>query len=185
MSESYGFFDSDSNDVRQYRADEFTEFFRNFFTSGVCSGLGITTQGGMNIGINTGYSVLKGYYYKNDTLLLMSLSAADTNLPRVDRVVLRLDLVARTIHANIKKGAPASNPTPPTLQRDQTVFEISLAKISVPAAASNIQIANITDERYNSDVCGAAGAIVRPLTVLSSAQPANLVAGDIWIQYLG
>lgn len=156
MSQTYGFFNSAAEDTRQYRAEEFAELFSSFFKSGVANttsgiGLKVSAGAGMTINIDSGYSILNGYYYKNDSSLSLNIDAADSSLNRIDRVVLRLDLVARTIKAAIKKGNIASFPTAPVLQRDSSVFELSLAQVKIVAKATTVII---LDERLDNSVCG-------------------------------
>ncbi|GFZ32567.1 hypothetical protein CSC2_30930 [Clostridium zeae] len=156
MAQTYGFFNSATGDTRQYRAEEFAELFSSFFNSGLAntgSGIGLKVNAGtgMVVNIDSGYSVLKGYYYKNDTSLSLSIDAADSVLNRIDRVVLRLDFVARTIKAVVKKGSLASTPVAPVLQRDSSVYELSLAQVKVNAKATTVVI---VDERLDKNVCG-------------------------------
>lgn len=156
MAQSYGFFNSATGDTRQYRAEEFAELFSSFFNSGLANtgnGIGLKVNGGtgISVSVDPGYAILKGYYYKNDTSLSLSIDAADTTLNRIDRVVLKLDLVARTIKAAIKKGSVASTPIAPSLQRDSSVYELSLAQVRVNAKATTVVV---TDERLDSSVCG-------------------------------
>lgn len=184
MAESYGFFDSGTNDLRQYTANTFAEYFKNFFSTGVNNGLQIIALSGMNVSLAQGFAVILGYFYKNDGSFSIVIDSADPNLPRVDRIVLKLDLTARTIHVEVKKGATSSSPVVPSLQRDSNIYEISLAKINVLAGITAITAANITDERYDYSVCGISSSIVKPLTVLNAMQPTNLIQGDIWVQYI-
>lgn len=184
MAESYGFFDNGTNDTRQYTANSFAEYFKSFFTTGVSSGLKVIASTGMNVSLPQGFAIISGYYYKNDGALNLKIDNADSNLPRIDRIILRLDLAARTIRAIIKKGTTSSSPAPPSLQRDSNIYEISLAKINVLAGVSSIGASNIIDERYDPTVCGLSSAVVRPSTVLNAAQPTNLLQGDIWVQYI-
>ncbi|MCM8710545.1 hypothetical protein M2651_05830 [Clostridium sp. SYSU_GA19001] len=183
MAESYGFFDSGINDTRQYTANTFAEYFRSFFTTGVSSGLQISATSGMNVSLAQGFAIIQGYFYKNDGAFAIAIENSDPNLPRIDRIVLKLDLIARTIHAVVKKGNTSSSPFAPSLQRDSNIYEISLAKIYVSAGATTISASNITDERYDLSVCGLASAIVKPVIILNAVQP-NLTQGDIWIQYI-
>jgi hypothetical protein len=156
MAQTYGFFNSASGDTRQYRAEEFAELFSSFFNSGLANngngiGLKVSLGSGMSVNIDLGYAILKGYYYKNDTSLNLGIDAADVSLSRIDRIVLRLDQVARTIKAVVKKGAENASPSAPELQRDNSIYEISLAQIIVNAKATALII---KDERMNKEVCG-------------------------------
>lgn len=54
----------------------------------------------------------------------------------------------------VLKGTAASTPVAPALTNNSLLRQISLAQIAIPAAASKITSANITDERLDSTVCG-------------------------------
>lgn len=186
MAESYGFFDSSESDKREYSASIFSEYFSKFFQTGLLNGLGVSPEGNnMKINVGIGFANILGYFYKNDTAYELSIDSADSSYIRIDRIVIRLDLVARTIKTIIKKGVAASSPITPTLQRDLTVYELSLARINIPPGTMSLTNAMIIDERFDAAVCGLATATVRPLIVSSTVQPNNLISGDIWIQYLG
>lgn len=156
MAQNYGFFNSAAGDTRQYKAEEFAELFSSFFNSGIAnrgSGIGLKVNAGtgMLVNIDVGYAIIQGYYYKNDTSLSLNIHASDTILNRIDRVVLKLDLVARTIKATVKKGSSASSPIAPGLQRDSSVYELSLAQIKVNAKSTTV---TVVDERLDDKVCG-------------------------------
>jgi hypothetical protein len=156
MAQTYGFFNSATGDTRQYRAEEFAELFSSFFNSGLAntgSGIGLKANAGtgMSVNIDSGYGIVKGYYYKNDTNLSLSIDAADSALNRIDRIVLRLDLAARTIKTAVKKGSLASTAVAPLLQRDSSVYELSLAQVKVNAKATTVVV---LDERLDKSVCG-------------------------------
>lgn len=156
MAENYGFFDNAPGDVREYSATEYAELFNTFFNSGVANiggaiGLKVLTGASLSINVEIGFAILKGYYYKNDTVINKTLDAADSTLDRIDRVILRLDYINRTIIAAVKKGTISSSPIPPALQRDSSIYELSLAQAFIKAKATT---AVITDERLDPEVCG-------------------------------
>ena len=103
---------------------------------------------------SAGMAMLQGYWYANTESLTLPVQAASATLPRIDRVVLRLDLTseARNIGLAVITGTPAISPYPPNLTRDDNVYELSLAQLSIPAGA--VAVASVTDERYNGAVCG-------------------------------
>lgn len=155
MAESYGFFNSAVNDMREYNAEDFAELFSSFFSSGISnegSGAGLkVTDNNLDLTIGVGYAIIKGYYYKNDTPLLLGVDGPDPILNRIDRVVLRLDLNSRTIKVKIKKGNTASTPIVPSLERSSSAYELGLAQVKVIAKSTKLVI---TDERLDKDVCG-------------------------------
>jgi hypothetical protein len=160
--ERYRFFDSvDGEDERQYTADEFAEYFRQFIRNGIFTGgdnLKVETdEQDMKVFIKPGYAFIEGYLYKIDTEpLVMQHNIADPSLNRIDRIVIRLDktLENRYVKAFILEGTPAETPQVPELTRNSNVYEISLAQIEIIAGKSFIESYQITDERLNNDVCG-------------------------------
>lgn len=130
-------------------------------TSGVhaSDALGVTAPGGMVVNVGKGVAWLKyaeftGAAYANTETKAMQISAADANLPRIDRIVVRYSKATNTIALAVSKGTPASTPTPPDIVRDSATHEISLAQVRVNAGATAIASSNITDERLNNAVCG-------------------------------
>lgn len=149
MAEHFRFFNSTEQDPREYQASEFAEYFSRFLTDGVYTenglmGLKVSTISGFNIKVSPGYAFIRGYLYKNDADILFTLDSSDTVLDRIDRVVLKLDIVNRTMNIQLKKGSMGSNPMPPTLIDDASVKELPIAQIRVIANSTS---GIIKDER--------------------------------------
>lgn len=161
--EQYGFFDSTAGDAREYADADMSRFTRILARSGVRelgSNLKVeTASDGLKVKIGYGTALVQGYYYElaNDGggQKIMALETATSN-PRIDRLVLRLDLntSARTVGLRLLKGTEANSPTAPALTRTERIYEISLAQVRVGVGASAITAANITDERADDAVCG-------------------------------
>lgn len=170
MAEHYRFFDSiDGEDERYYTADEFAEYFRQFLSSGVYAkdnqaGLRVEANGeNMQVKITKGNAFIEGYMYKVDTEpLVLTVDTADPTLDRIDRVVIRLDktLEKRYIKAFVLTGTPDMEAKVPTLTKNENIYEISLARITVTAGKSFIEQMQITDERSNEDVCGFVSSLI-------------------------
>src|SRR5699024_8023820 len=77
-------------------------------------------------------------------------------LDRIDRIVLRLDLrnSERNILLHIKEGEPAENPEAPELQRDNFIYELSLARVRIRANTSSLDPNDLTDDRYYEEYGG-------------------------------
>lgn len=149
---------------REYRADEFAEYFGLFLSDGLFSvdgkaGLKVLVNEGMEVSVDIGYAFIKGYMYKNDSLLPITIDTADQNLDRIDRVVIRFDEVAREIRTKIKKGTPSSSPQPPELESTDAVKELSLAQVKIKKGITSISSADITDERLTS-TCGLVNSLI-------------------------
>ena len=132
MAIKSGLFNSVAGD-RRYKAEDFADYFATFISNGVfpnpSTGLQVIANGNMNIVIRMGKAWIFGYYLTNDADYNLKIDVADGVLNRIDRIVLRLDYAKRMIYPSIKKGAYASSPVAPTLQRDPDAYEIALADI--------------------------------------------------------
>ena len=139
-------------------------------TSGVFGAdgnLSVTANGDMTVSVSDGVGWLAndkadGTVFWNDTKeqtggeLQLEIPLADPILPRIDRIVVSWDTVDYAVKPRIEvlKGAAASSPAAPALTNNGLLRQISLAQISVAAAASKIAASDITDERLDADVCG-------------------------------
>ena len=152
-----GFFNSVSGD-RKYDAGKFAEYFASFIGNGVfpnpSTGLQVAANDDMTITVKAGKAWIKGYILVNDDDYILNLDPADGVLNRIDRIVARYDTVDREIRLEVKKGAFASSPVAPALQRDADAYELALADIAVNKGAISITQASITDLRLNTSLCG-------------------------------
>ena len=164
MQIKYGLFDSAGADERIYVAEQVAVIFRALALSGVTdidAHLKITSAlNGMQVNMAAGMAMVNGYIMHavedGGGVYAMTLNAGGTQ-PRIDRIVVRLDLStdSRQVVPAIKQGTPAAAPKPPEVTREGEVYEISLAQIYVAAGANEITNAQITDERADENVCGA------------------------------
>lgn len=109
---------------------------------------------------------------KYNSKLKLQPEIADPLRPRVDRVVVTwetTDYVALPT-VTILKGAAASSPQPPALTNNALQRQISLARISIPAGATSITGAMITDERLDETVCGIVTGTIEFDTTVMQAQ---------------
>ncbi len=161
-----GYFDAVGDD-RIYQADEFAMGRRVYLTDGIRNGgenLRVTAPGtGMTVQLGYGVGMIKGYHYylmDDDTgKLTLTLDEADAQ-KRYDRVVLRLDtgVDKREIYADVVKGTPGGGA--PALVRDGNVWELSLALIEIGSTTTIITQAEITDERYDPELCGLINSLI-------------------------
>ena len=159
MAEHSLFFNSEFGD-RVYTASDFANYFSTFIRNGVMLGgafLRISRTIGLGVRLSQGKAFINGYLYDNrDAAKDMTLQSAHPSLPRIDRIVLRLDLrqEGRAITAAVKTGVAASAPIAPVLQRDNEIWEIGIADIRVNAGVSELLSSNITDIRADTNICG-------------------------------
>lgn len=154
MSESSGFFVSSGGD-RVYTPSWLAGYIEALVTTGVYSDeLGVSPGEGMEVSVAAGRAWVKGYLYLNDAPASFDITLADATLNRIDAVVLRLDLTARSIHLAVVQGSYGTEPTAPTVTRNNDVYELKLANISVPAGTTAITQQLIQDCRLDDQVCG-------------------------------
>lgn len=163
MSLTYGFFDavydSDSGTYdRTYTAEQFSTYLKGIISDGVVANVGnqlaVSPNSGMTIQVGTGRMFINSRWMDNDTVIDLTVGAANGALPRKDIVVARLDYSGRAIGITVKAGTAAATPTAPSVQRDSTYYEMELAEINVKAGATAITAADITDKRADQTVCG-------------------------------
>lgn len=148
----YSFPWNDVHGDRLYDADDFMRFFAAFLKTGVVmsykGGLRVrSAQNGMNIQVGSGSAVIEGSSYLNDADIGIQVNVASSIQDRVDSVVLRMDKNTRTTQLFYKPGDT-------TVARNDTTYELQLAKISVKTNATQITDADITDMRSDFTVCG-------------------------------
>lgn len=88
--------------------------------------------------------------------LALAIDAADAVYNRIDRVIVEWNTPNYTDWPVVRvlKGTFATKAVAPALTNDSTTRQISLAKISIKAGATEISAADITDERLDAAVCG-------------------------------
>ena len=148
----YSFPWNDVNGDRLYDAEDFMRFFAAFLKTGVVmsfkDGLRVrSSQNGMNIQVGAGSGVLAGSSYINDEAIAIQVNVASSIQDRTDSIVLRMDKNARNTYLFYK-------PSDTTVVRNDILFELQLATLSVKMNATQITDADITDTRSNSEVCG-------------------------------
>lgn len=152
--EKFSFF-NDINDDRVYYAEDFARHLKKYFTNGIFNNeLKVIANNDMTITIKEGDANIEGYRYTNTGDLVKTIDNADGTLNRIDNVVLRLDLTNRLISAQIIKGTFADKPVEPELVRTSTIYDLRIAKISIPAGTTTITQDLITDTRFITSDCG-------------------------------
>jgi hypothetical protein len=155
-------FDSTAGD-RSITSADFAQLFETLADDGYVANEGTqlavteAVPPAMTVVVGTGAAWVQGRFLQiYNTSETLTIGAADPTNPRIDRIVIRRDLADRRMELAVKPGipSPATNVEPPALQRDDTIWEISLAQVRVDPGAVAIYTANITDERNNDAVCG-------------------------------
>lgn len=149
MAEQYhGFWDGGA----LYGQVEFNRYFDRIYESGVS----VRADGSMEYEVKKAsattltvagdsFAIIKGFYRYTPADMTVTVPAGN----RRDRVVIKMDKTRRMVYEPQLKQGTAS--TPPALQRDNNVWEISLAQITVNTSG----IVSVTNERTDKNLCGA------------------------------
>lgn len=159
MAQKSGFFNARLNAGiydRTYNADDYCDNLAVVISNGVLrstdNDLKVTASG-LNLTVNTGRAWIEGHYYKNDSSYSLPAVIAPTGGSRIDRVILRLNknIAVRSISLQYLTGTAATSPVAPALTRDDNIYDICLAEITVNANASNV---SVKDTRSDKTICG-------------------------------
>lgn len=155
MAEKSSFFDSVNAD-RVYYAADWASHMAEYFTNGIFNnGLKVVANNDMSVSIQLGAANVNGYKYKLDTSpKVIDVANADGILNRIDNIVIRLDIPNRQVTVEIVQGNFSENAVAPALTRGTSVYDLRIAKISIPAGTTAITQNLITDCRFNSNDCG-------------------------------
>lgn len=157
---------------------------RRFLNTGVIAGdldqLAVSADGlTRSVTVATGHAFIEGFFYRNDAAKNIPLDAADATNPRIDRIVVRMDRTANTAVAQFVKGTPAASPTAPALTLTDTVFDLLLADVTVPATAGVIVAENVTDRRTLvrnlTEAAASAAYVAKATPVLGYAQSVTTI----------
>ena len=159
MALESGFFNSVNGD-RKYNAEDIGRYFDNILSSGIykriTNSMLVSAGSGMTLTVAPGAGLIDCHWFRAKAAETVTIPTANAVLPRFDAVVVRLDKSdsVRSITLDVVSGTPDSSPVEPTPVRDETVHELVLALVYVPAGATSIVAANITDVRDNEWYCG-------------------------------
>lgn len=154
-----GFFNSIQGD-RRYNAEQMSRYFDKIIGNGVfsnpSSNLQVLASSGMTVKVSPGRGWINCHWIDNDSDYLITLDQSNIVLPRIDSIILRMDLrdSGRSITVEKITGTAAETPQAYAPVRNEEVHELVLAQIAVGADVTSISDANITDTRPNTSLCG-------------------------------
>lgn len=153
-------------DDRLYAAKIFREYFAKFLSNGIYFGnyknlgessMKVSLDSGLTIKVNKGCGIINGADFELETDTLFVLERPTTG-NRIDRVIVKVDdtLAVRKTQLYVKEG---NGTTAAALQRDNNIYEICLAEVTVKST-SNITQTDIVDKRANSQLCGIVNSLI-------------------------
>lgn len=138
-------------DVTETQFGSWASNFQNFGVKGIPGDSNLLVSGdnsGMQVRVAAGEAFVRGHYYQNTTQATVTLTAANASLPRIDAIVLELDITLNRIVLKAITGTAAASPSVPTLtQTTSGIYQLLLATVAVSAAQTSIVAGNVTDAR--------------------------------------
>jgi hypothetical protein len=129
---------------------------------------------GLAVKVAIGEAYIKGFMFQQtmdyNYLTIESNLSGD---PRIDLVVLELDVDANVIEEKVVTGTPDPSPVAPTPVQNDTVWQLPLATVDVADSAVIIVDADITDLRVSSNQ-----ATFSPVCILSVSTDTTVMDGS-------
>lgn len=166
MSQISGFFDAELNEETQeydleYFSNQFASYFSLFVGNGVFGSptnqLKVNVGDGLRVVVNPGWAFINGYWYNNDSELELVVLPNNGSTLRVDSIMVRWSNEDRNIRIIYV-------PNSTELLRDGSYYDLKIAEIIVPAAATQIMASNISDTRTNENLCGLVTSLLKVQT---------------------
>lgn len=132
--------------------DGWRAMMRRLCRSGVIRDVANSTQvyadsTGMQVKVKTGEMWAEGHWGLISTEKIVTIAAAHATLARLDLIVWRIDYVNNRIEVDAVTGTAGATPVAPNLTRNSSIHECPLAIVSVPAADTGIDAAQVIDAR--------------------------------------
>lgn len=168
-SEKAFFFDAIAENGRwdrAYTSADMAQLFDAMYTDGIVPAyeqcLSVTTgTTGLKptVVIAPGAAVIDGRIYviedSSGTGITKELTALPGSASRIDRVVVELDVLNRTMQVKILEGTPSSNPVAPEISKTKDLCHLVLADLLVRPGATTVD--TVTDQRSDLTLCGWCG----------------------------
>ncbi|MFE7113946.1 hypothetical protein ACFU99_00755 [Streptomyces sp. NPDC057654] len=123
------------------------------------------------VDVAPGRALVRGFAYQADQAVTLPLSRQTEAQPRIDLVVIEVDMANSRASAKVLKGQPAVAPQPPGVRQiDGGIWQLPLAQVTVKRGTTVVE--SIRDVRTLFD----AG---RPPAVNDVDIPSNPVPGDM------
>ena len=180
------FFNSYLGD-RKYRAEDWAAYFKQFISNGIyanpASSMEVIAAGMLRIRISAGSCFIDGYAAYADGTDTLTLQHGGI-FSRIDRIVIRLDLMDRSIYPAIIQGEEAAEPIAPEIVRSGYIYDLCVAEITVPANAVSITVSDITDTRLDVELCGVVTGILEQIEPGEYISQIELMHASAWENFL-
>src|SRR5699024_2562869 len=139
----------------EYNQNDFARFHNQIIGTGVSDvdSLTVSAKNNMEIALSTGWIFANGFSLEIENTKTLEHDVAQPDNDRIDRVVVRFDTNPEGLdfYPVIKKGTPAKDPVPPSLTRDNYIYEMSVAQVLIKAGKSYVKDSEMTEERNDYD----------------------------------
>ncbi|MFI9817568.1 hypothetical protein [Saccharothrix variisporea] len=98
---------------------------------------------GMQVKVKSGECWIQGHWGQKTTETTLAISSNSTGSTRIDRVILRANFTTDVIELDVLTGTASA----PAVTTNTSVWEVSLATVSVANGAVTIAAGNVTDDR--------------------------------------
>lgn len=138
---------------RMYSDMDFALFYNTIFANGIVAFVGDKLKveqlpnAAMKIRVLPGAVLIQGRHYLVTESIELNVTPGSSTADRSDSIVAQLNMLERTIKLVYNQGIT-------TVIRNENIWEMQLATISVPRNATAIYNAQIKDTRSDSTVCG-------------------------------
>lgn len=138
---------------RVYNSDDFAAMFMGFWGDGLIPNTSTALlvepiENSFAVVVNPGDAFIKGRFYQNTEDKQFTLSNGNAQ-ERVDYIALRFDSEKRSVYLKYLEGAEGEGN--PLFARSTGLFDLLLAKITVPANAQYLTDEMVEDLRGTSD----------------------------------
>lgn len=108
---------------------------------------------GMNVIVSAGNAFIANRWFENPSDFIITISQNSNILTRIDSIIAQIDKTQAGRSGNIvyRQGTASSNPTHPTINTEENIYELRLADIIVSPSCVKITQDLITDCRGSED----------------------------------
>lgn len=138
---------------RMYSDTDFALFYNTIFANGIVALVGDKLKveqlpnAAMKVRVLPGAILIQGRHYLVTESIELNVTPGSSTADRSDSIVAQLNMLERTIKLVYKQGATV-------LTRNENIWEMQLATISVPRNATAVFNSQIKDTRSDKTVCG-------------------------------
>lgn len=143
----------DADDVQTYLCTRTS----GVYSSEDCFDISITDD--MEVTIGPGIAWIKNADFAGKSICMdesssFTISLSSGTYGRIDRIILKFDTEANETTLEVLEGTSSSSPEGADIEQDETIYELCLYEISVPAGTTELSASLITDTRADEDLCG-------------------------------